>query len=239
MASKLLHYDVIDVLGEGAKSVIYRVSDPSTGRQLALKHVKRIDPKDIRFVEQIENEYEISRQFSHPNLRRSFDLKINKTMLVKVAEAFLVMELFEGRTIDVRPPVTMMDAVETALLERGVTGDRILIERFTVGRPSAAQVAAAEVLDQRAAGLEVTVILEGRRVKVAFDAEKHSILENARAAGMGAPFACKAGVCATCRASTTMLLQHRMLTSPPGRRTAATPSSPTSASSGTSSLTSR
>lgn len=113
MAEKLLHYDVIDVLGEGAKSVIYRVSDPSTGRQLALKHVKRIDPKDIRFVEQIENEYEISRQFSHPNLRRSFDLKINKTMLLKVAEAFLVMELFEGRTIDVRPPTTMIDAVET------------------------------------------------------------------------------------------------------------------------------
>jgi serine/threonine protein kinase len=113
MAEKLLHYDVIDVLGEGAKSVIYRVTDPSTGRQLALKHVKRIDPKDIRFVEQIENEYEISRQFSHPNLRRSFDLKINKTMLLKVAEAFLVMELFEGRTIDVRPPTTMMESVET------------------------------------------------------------------------------------------------------------------------------
>lgn len=112
MAEKLLHYDVIDVLGEGAKSVIYRVSDPSTGRQFALKHVKRIDPKDIRFVEQIENEFEISRQFSHPNLRRSFELKINKTMLLKVAEAFLVMELFEGRTIDVRPPATTMDAVD-------------------------------------------------------------------------------------------------------------------------------
>ena len=113
MAEKLLQYDVIEVLGEGAKSVIYRVSDPATGRQLALKHVKRIDPKDLRFVEQIQNEYEISRQFSHPNLRRSFELKIVKTMLVKVSEAFLVMELFDGRTLDVRPPVTMMDAVDT------------------------------------------------------------------------------------------------------------------------------
>lgn len=113
MAEKLLHYDVIDVLGEGAKSVIYRVTDPGTGRQFALKHVKRIDPKDIRFVEQIENEFEISRQFSHPNLRRSFELKVNKTLFLKVTEAYLVMELFEGRTLDVRPPSTMMDAVET------------------------------------------------------------------------------------------------------------------------------
>jgi serine/threonine-protein kinase len=113
MAEKILHYDVIDVLGEGAKSVIYRVTDPGTGRQFALKHVKRIDAKDLRFIEQIENEFQISRQFTHPNLRRSFDLKINKTFLLKVNEAFLVMELFDGRTLDVRPPSTMMDAVHT------------------------------------------------------------------------------------------------------------------------------
>jgi eukaryotic-like serine/threonine-protein kinase len=113
MAEKLFHYDVIDVLGEGAKSTIYRVNDPATGRQFALKHVKRIDAKDIRFIQQIENEFEISKQFTHPNLRRSFDLKINKTLLLKVAEAFLVMELFEGRTLDVRPPATLLETVET------------------------------------------------------------------------------------------------------------------------------
>jgi len=44
------------------------------------------------------------------------------------------------------------------------------------------------------------VILDGRRSRVAFDAEKGSILESARAAGIPAPFACKGGVCATCRA---------------------------------------
>jgi serine/threonine-protein kinase len=113
MAEKLLHYDVIDVLGEGAKSTIYRVSDPATGRKFALKHVKRVDAKDIRFIQQIENEFEISKQFTHPNLRRSFDLKINKTLLLKVAEAFLVMELFEGHTLDLRPPSTLLDTVET------------------------------------------------------------------------------------------------------------------------------
>lgn len=113
MAEKLLTYDVIDVLGEGAKSTIYRVSDPATGRQFALKHVKRIDAKDLRFVEQIQNEYDISKQFTHANLRRSFELKIIKTMLVKISEAYLVMELFEGKTLDVRPPTNLMDAVQT------------------------------------------------------------------------------------------------------------------------------
>jgi serine/threonine-protein kinase len=113
MAEKLLNYDVIGVLGEGAKSTIYRVNDPATGRQFALKHVKRVDAKDIRFVEQIENEFEISKQFTHPNLRRAFDLKINRTLLLKVSEAYLVMELFDGRTLDVRPPSTLLETVET------------------------------------------------------------------------------------------------------------------------------
>jgi serine/threonine-protein kinase len=100
-------------LGEGARSVIYAVSDPKTRQVFALKHVIRAEPKDIRFVEQVETEYEISRQFTHPNLRRTFELKIIKTMLVKVSEAFLLMELVDGKPLDVRPPTGMMDILDT------------------------------------------------------------------------------------------------------------------------------
>ena len=112
MAEKLLHYDVLDRLGEGAKSIIYRVMDPTTGKVFALKHVVRKTDKDIRFIEQMENEYEISRHFNHPNLRRSYLLKVNKTLLLKVTEAFLVMDLFEGRPLDDWPPSTLGDTVD-------------------------------------------------------------------------------------------------------------------------------
>src|SRR2546428_6483296 len=43
MGQKLLHYDVIERLGEGARSVIYAVSDPVTKQLYALKHVVRTD----------------------------------------------------------------------------------------------------------------------------------------------------------------------------------------------------
>ena len=112
MAQKLLQYDLIDRLGEGAGSVIYSVRDPSTGRMYALKHVVRTKPKDIRYVEQMETEFAISKQFTHENLRRSFDLKISKSILLKVTEAFLLMELFEGKPLDVRPPGSMMETVD-------------------------------------------------------------------------------------------------------------------------------
>ena len=97
-------------------------------------------------------------------------------------------------------PGPMMDAIEEALHARSVDKTRILIERFTTGPLSAAQAAAARALEEKAAGLQMRVTLGGRRVTVAFDPEKHSILDNVRAAGLPAPFACKGGVCATCRA---------------------------------------
>ncbi len=100
-------------------------------------------------------------------------------------------------------PGPMMDAIEEALLARKVEKPRILIERFTTGPMSAAQAAAARELEEKAAGLKMNVTLNGRRVQVAFDPDKHSILDNVRAAGLPAPFACKGGVCATCRAKVT------------------------------------
>ncbi len=113
MAEKLLHYDVLEHLGDGARSKIYLVSDPGTGRKFALKHVVRSVPKDIRFIEQMEAEFEISRRFNHPNLRKSYELKISKTILLKVTEAFLLMELVQGRPLDVRLPRSMLEVVDT------------------------------------------------------------------------------------------------------------------------------
>jgi ring-1,2-phenylacetyl-CoA epoxidase subunit PaaE len=98
-------------------------------------------------------------------------------------------------------PGPMMDAAEAALHDRGVSHERIHIERFIAGRPSAALAAQMAALQEEASGLTVSVTLDGRTRKVEFN--KANILDSARAAGLPAPFACKAGVCATCRAKVT------------------------------------
>jgi eukaryotic-like serine/threonine-protein kinase len=113
MAQKLLHYDVLERLGEGARSTIYSVRDSSTGNHYALKHVVRTDQKDIRFIQQMETEFEVSKQFVHPNLRRTFELKINRSILLKVTEAFLLMELVDGKPLDVRVPRALLEIVDT------------------------------------------------------------------------------------------------------------------------------
>jgi ring-1,2-phenylacetyl-CoA epoxidase subunit PaaE len=98
-------------------------------------------------------------------------------------------------------PGPMMDAAEAALTDRGVAKDRIHIERFLAGRPSAALAAQMAQLQEKAAGLTLSVTLDGRTRKVEFT--EANILDSAREAGLPAPFACKAGVCATCRAKVT------------------------------------
>jgi len=98
-------------------------------------------------------------------------------------------------------PGPMTDAAEAVLVERGIASDKIHIERFTAGRPSAAIAAQMQALQEEAAGQTISVTLDGRTRRIDFDGS--SILDSARAAGLPAPFACKAGVCATCRAKVT------------------------------------
>ncbi len=113
MGQTLLHYQVLERLGEGAKSTIYKVLDPTTRQTFALKHVQRLDSKDIRFIEQMETEFDVSRNFHHKNLRRSFELKIIKTLLLKVSEAFLIMEYFEGLPLEQGLPTDLIEVLDT------------------------------------------------------------------------------------------------------------------------------
>jgi ring-1,2-phenylacetyl-CoA epoxidase subunit PaaE len=98
-------------------------------------------------------------------------------------------------------PGPMMDAAEGALLDRGVPKGRIHIERFTADRPAGAVAKEMAQLQTQAEGVTVAVTLDGRTRRIPFTAG--NILDSARASGLPAPFACKAGVCATCRAKVT------------------------------------
>jgi serine/threonine protein kinase len=112
MPKSLFGYDVLDFIGEGAGSMIYAVSRPESGQIYALKHVKRKDEKDARFIEQLENEFEVSKKFTHPGLRRYIDVKVLHTLLRKPTEAALVMELFDGIPLDaadMRDPGKIVD----------------------------------------------------------------------------------------------------------------------------------
>lgn len=112
LPKNLFGYEVLDYLGQGAGSRIYVVSDPQSKQLFALKHVVRENEKDERFVEQLEAEYEVGRKVTDAGLRKSIDLKINKTFLRKTTDAALVMELFDGHPLESHCPTRVSSIVE-------------------------------------------------------------------------------------------------------------------------------
>jgi serine/threonine protein kinase len=110
--ASLFGYEVIGFIGEGAGSTIYAVNEPTSGQIYALKHVIRKNEKDIRFVEQLEAEFEVGKKVVHPNLRRIIDVKFSKTMLFKVNEAALILELFDGMSLEREQPRSMAKLID-------------------------------------------------------------------------------------------------------------------------------
>lgn len=110
---RLFDYEVIEPIGVGAGSSIYCVSHPITKQLYALKHVVRKTEKDERFIEQLEAEFEVGSKVNSPHLRRSIDLKINRTLLRRPTEAALVLELFDGVSLEQQCPRNLLEAVAT------------------------------------------------------------------------------------------------------------------------------
>lgn len=104
-------YKVLAMLGQGAASSVYLVQDPRTKQIWALKHVEKGDAKDTRFLDQAVFEYEAASKFDHPNIRKIPRIIKRKEKIIRLVEVLLVMEMLDGRSMDVKPPVYLHDAV--------------------------------------------------------------------------------------------------------------------------------
>ena len=97
-------------------------------------------------------------------------------------------------------PASMGDEIKAVLEARGVPAAHIHLERFGAPPPVAGAVprkARTETAGQKA---NVTVIVDGVRFDLDLPEDGPSVLDAALKAGADLPYACKAGVCCTCRA---------------------------------------
>ena len=98
-------------------------------------------------------------------------------------------------------PEPMMLAIAAALREHGLRDDQIKFELFASSQPGRARRKVEQVngADQ-GASCEATVTLDGATRTFKFPKQGQSLLDAALENAMDAPYACKAGVCSTCRA---------------------------------------
>ncbi|MCS6767068.1 MAG: phenylacetate-CoA oxygenase/reductase subunit PaaK [Candidatus Protistobacter heckmanni] len=97
-------------------------------------------------------------------------------------------------------PAPMMDAAEAALLGAGVDKKRIHVERFGTPLPAAGAAKPAAPGADAGRQAELTLVLDGKARKLSLPFEGRSVLDAGLQAGLSLPYACKGGVCCTCRA---------------------------------------
>jgi ring-1,2-phenylacetyl-CoA epoxidase subunit PaaE len=113
----------------------------------------------------------------------------------------LLRSLVPAESIDhvfICGPTGMSDDIEATCREIGIAEDRIHVERFVSGlggKPRPKRAVPASAPPKAFAAL----IIDGKRREVPV-AEGEAILDAALRAGVDLPFACKGGMCSTCRA---------------------------------------
>lgn len=115
-------------------------------------------------------------------------LRLLLTLLVPVAEMDHVW---------LCGPFAMLADAREVLAELGVPDQRVHVEHFYVDEPPPQLRHADRVVDGVTS--EVTVVLDGRSTTTPMPRDQ-SILDSAQAVRSDLPFACKGGVCGTCRA---------------------------------------
>ena len=160
----------------------------------------------IMFVEALEalkNRHMTRLRLIHVLSEESQEIELFSGVLDEARCTRLLTALLPAAGIDaafVCGPQPMMDGVERALLAAGVAPARILIERFGLPAPAPAAAAAAEVTADDGPRADVRVVIDGKERRLSMPFQGRSILDAGLAAGANLPFACKGGVCCTCRA---------------------------------------
>jgi len=97
-------------------------------------------------------------------------------------------------------PEPMMDAAREVLTQLDVGDERIKLELFGTPAPHAGAVRVPTNGADIGPAADVDILLNGVRTKVRVPREGASVLDAALARNLDLPFACKGGVCCTCKA---------------------------------------
>lgn len=186
-------------------SIIKTVLATEPGSTFTLVYGNR-NRKNIIFREELEglkNKYMSRFVIHHVLSREKTDALVNSGRIGKEKCDQLSKGLVDINSMDhifLCGPEEMIFAVRDWLLSKNITANKIHFELFTV--PGQKTAVNKTVTDESTAGKKskVTIRLDGAALEFNLPYEGQSILDGALNQGADLPFACKGGVCATCKA---------------------------------------
>lgn len=96
-------------------------------------------------------------------------------------------------------PEQMVQYVSTYLINKGLPEELVHYELFVTGLSEEDKARAERLAQQQVEGVEVVIVDGGKEFHFTMTDEYDNILDAALGAGADLPFACKGGVCSTCK----------------------------------------
>lgn len=121
-------------------------------------------------------------------------IDVDKTR--ELFNAFLSSQEIDG--VYICGPEQMILDVKNALIDQGLDGSKIHFELFT--SPTEAKEKIAMPTNSPKIESQVTIIIDGDEYEIPLSSTGINVLDAGHEAGADLPFACKGGVCCTCKA---------------------------------------
>src|SRR5579871_972026 len=86
-------YSLLQLLGRGATSVVYKARDTLADEIVALKVIRQLTAGSDRALEGFRRELAVSRKLAHPNVIRIHDMGMDVRLF------YIVMEFIDGQTL--------------------------------------------------------------------------------------------------------------------------------------------
>jgi eukaryotic-like serine/threonine-protein kinase len=100
-------FQILGKLGTGANSTILHIRRSADSKQYALKVVPINGPKDQKFLDQAQHEFEVAQLLDHENLIKIYRLETPKDWLFRIRKVHLLIEYVNGKTLDTLPRVAL------------------------------------------------------------------------------------------------------------------------------------
>ena len=93
IGKSILHYRILEKLGEGGMGVVYLAEDTKLGRRVAIKLLPHHNASDANASKRFETEAQAAAALNHPNVATIYSIEETDN------QTFLVMEYIEGKEL--------------------------------------------------------------------------------------------------------------------------------------------